>query len=230
MKNLTHFKIEPKETIANAVAEKLVDYIAKNNLEEGDKLPSERELIKIIGVSRLVLREGLSMLKGIGLIDAHHGKGIFVKRVNLNAIFNLLAPVMEVQANMKIDNAMQVRSCIEPYIASLAAENRTENNLTSLKKTLTAMEEALKDQERFINLDMKFHRTIASSTQNKIFLLFTHTLHDLLSNLNHKFPSLLKNRKVILSYNQKIFEAVKDKDSVRAEKHIREQIAEIWQK
>lgn len=227
MKDLTFFKVERNGTVVDAVAEKLIHYISVNELEEGDKLPSERELIQIIGVSRLAIREGLSMLKAIGLIEARHGKGIFVKRVNLNTIFALLSPLMEIQTNMNVANVTQARLCLEPFIANLAARHRSDKNLKTLKRSFNRMTEHIDDVDQFVEWDMKFHRVIASSTQNKLFLLFVHSLHDLLEHLNFAYPKSLGNRKISQEFHEKLYDAIESQDGETAERVMREHIESI---
>jgi len=58
--------------------EKLIGYIKKNNLSVGDKLPTENDLSKILGISRLTLREAINALKNEGLINSVQGRGTFV--------------------------------------------------------------------------------------------------------------------------------------------------------
>jgi len=58
--------------------EKLINYIKKNKLQVGDRLPAESELSRILGISRLTLREAFNALKNDGLINSIQGKGTFL--------------------------------------------------------------------------------------------------------------------------------------------------------
>lgn len=58
--------------------ERIINYIKKNKLDVGDKLPTENELSKILGISRLTLREAVNALKNEGLINSIQGKGTFI--------------------------------------------------------------------------------------------------------------------------------------------------------
>ena len=69
--------------------EKVVSYIKKNKLDIGDKLPPESELCKILGISRLTLREAINALKNEGMINSIQGKGTFVSG-NIDNIANTL--------------------------------------------------------------------------------------------------------------------------------------------
>lgn len=69
--------------------EKIISFIKKNKMAIGDKLPSETELSKIIGISRLTLREAINALKNEGLINSIQGKGTFISG-NIENIANTL--------------------------------------------------------------------------------------------------------------------------------------------
>ncbi|HPP53641.1 MAG TPA: GntR family transcriptional regulator, partial [Thermoguttaceae bacterium] len=70
----------PKQTtLVERIAHGLIQYIAAKGLQPGDRLPSERELVQMVGTSRLPLREAISVLKGLGVLEVKHGKGIFVR-------------------------------------------------------------------------------------------------------------------------------------------------------
>ena len=66
--------VEKPETMVEATARALISFIATNGLKPGDQLPSEPHLVQMTGVSRLPLREALSMLKGLGVVDKAYGR------------------------------------------------------------------------------------------------------------------------------------------------------------
>src|SRR5882757_5809268 len=61
------------------IADQLREAIDKGKFAEGDKLPSETELVEHYGVSRMTVRNSLSVLQGEGLVVSEHGKGVFVR-------------------------------------------------------------------------------------------------------------------------------------------------------
>ena len=69
--------------------EKIVNYIKKNHLQVGDRLPSENELSEILGISRLTLREAINTFKNEGIINSVQGKGTFISG-NIENIANTL--------------------------------------------------------------------------------------------------------------------------------------------
>ncbi len=220
-------KIERKNTIVETIAEKLILYIATNKLTEGSKLPSERELTEIIGISRLPLREAICMLKGLGIVEAYHGKGIFVKNINLSEIFKMLSPLLKTQRDITLNHIIDVRLHIEPIIAQLAANNRTDENLKALKNSIAGMEEYINNLEQFINYDMKFHTELAESTQNKLFTLFVSSITSLLKEVQYTYPDTPKHREISLEYHKKIFNAIKRKYHTSAYKWMKQHIEAV---
>lgn len=64
------------------VATALREKIDSGEYKPGERLPSERELIEAFGVSRITIREAISLLRSEGLVAAEHGKGVFVRPPN----------------------------------------------------------------------------------------------------------------------------------------------------
>jgi GntR family transcriptional regulator len=61
------------------IADQLREAIDKGRFKEGDKLPSESDLVEHYGVSRMTVRNSFSVLQGEGLVVSEHGRGVFVR-------------------------------------------------------------------------------------------------------------------------------------------------------
>ena len=165
--------IGKRGTVADAIAHALIQYIADKGLNGGDRLPSERELVDMVGASRLPLREALSILKGLGVVEAKHGKGVFVKPLDLGALFGMLSPLLRVQADVDVQRIFEVRRHLEASIAQVAAASRTEASLLALGVQLDGMRAHYRDnKDAYIGHDMAFHQELARSTGNAIFHVF----------------------------------------------------------
>ena len=79
-----------KEGVAHSVVNRILDLIRTGMLRAGDRLPSERELIDILAISRPSLREALRALSMLGVIESRHGGGAFVSNLEART---LLAPL-----------------------------------------------------------------------------------------------------------------------------------------
>ena len=168
-----------RETVVEAIAKALIDYIAKKGLQPGDKLPTERELVEMTGASRLPLREALCMLKGLGVVEAKHGKGIYVKPLDIGAVFQALSPLLKVHAGLDKDHIARVRHYLEGGVAEMAALHRNEENLTVMRGAIDQMWVNLAERPVYIKHDMTFHHELGNATGNPIFQALMSCIADL---------------------------------------------------
>ncbi len=205
--------VAPHETMVDAIAKALIRYIAENDLQGGDRLPSERELVKMIGASRLPLREAISVLKGLGIVETRHGKGIFVKQLDPAAIFGMLSPLLKIQSGIDLRHLFEARLVLETGIASLAAQHRTDENLEVLENELAAMRRCTDKRAQFVVHDKTFHQELARATGNPVFCVFLASLTDLLAELHERYRDKVEFRQAALREHEQIFHAIRRCDS-----------------
>ena len=215
------------ETLVEAVSKGIIDYIASNGLTAGDRLPSEPELVEMTGVSRLALREAVCILKGLGIVEAKHGKGVFVKQLDMASILGMLSPLLKTQPDIRSDHIGMARSALEGTIARVAAVNRDEEDLDLLGAELDGMHATLDDQPAFIEHDMAFHQELAKSTGNALFQVFMSCIMDLLREVQFKFPDDAAYRRRSLAYHQRVYDAVAAGDADAAASAMQEHIGHV---
>ncbi len=144
----------------------LLDHIENAGLKAGDRLESERELSKILGISRPSLREAIQVLQVQGRLVVKHGIGIFVLdeeegeklRDSLKA------------AQHRIEELFQMREILEAPAVEWAAERRTDDQLQEMKAAAQELNLAISDEpidfDKVRRLDMQFHLTIVKSAHN----------------------------------------------------------------
>lgn len=213
--------ITPRETMVDAIANALIRYIANNELHGGDRLPSERELVEMTGASRLPLREALSVLKGLGIIEARHGKGIFVKQLDPAAVFSMLSPLLKIQAGIDVRHLFEARLPLEMEIAALAALHRTDEHLADLEDELSGMLAAIRKRPEYMTHDRAFHQTLARATGNPVFAVFMASLTDLLAELHERYRDKIEFRQAAVGEHEEILEAVRGGDPAAAREAIR---------
>lgn len=219
-----------RQTVVEAVAQALIRYIAANGLKGGDRLPSERDLVKMAGVSRLPLREAICVLKGLGILEAKHGKGVFVKPLDLGALFGMLSPLLKTQANIDLKHLFESRFHLEASIAELAATHHNDENLTVLDQALTAMEANLDHRPAYVQGDMAFHQELARSTGNPIFHVFMASITDLLNELQASYPDDRVIRRQAIDEHRAILDAVRQRDGNRARVAMQEHLRNATQR
>lgn len=178
----TPFPIDQVSTLSVGVrlseqlADALVVSIRDGQLPEGQRLPTEAALMQRFGVSRTVVREALSRLKTMGLIESRQGSGAFVKKLPDPAAGHLvLAPDGSMNAVLQM---VEVRRALEAESAALAAARRTPKDLKQIKAALQALERTVATGGDGVAEDVAFHVAIATAANNP-FLLAT------LAYLNH---------------------------------------------
>lgn len=217
-------------TLVDDIVERLIDYIVEQELEPGDKLPSERLLAEGLGVSRFPLREGLAQLQALGIISVSQGKGAFVSKFSVPRLLRRLSPILRTQSGVTTLNMVETRLALECSVASLAALRRSEDTVERLKNALLGMEREIDNKELFIEYDMNFHETIAQATANPVFVALVAMLHNLMHTVQERFPDSLEARQKSLEYHKEIFSAIEDMDAQKASEIMRNHLEDIAQR
>lgn len=159
---------EPR--LSDKVAEMMLETILSNRLNVGDRLPSERELGEQFGVSRTVVREAVRALVAKGVIEVRSGSGLRVAAVNSAAVRESMSLFLR-GGEIDFEKVHEVRSLLEVHIAGLAAERATSEDVAKLREIHAQMVRDADDVESAAQDDLEFHRRIALSTHNELFLV-----------------------------------------------------------
>jgi GntR family transcriptional repressor for pyruvate dehydrogenase complex len=158
---------EPGERLADRVYGQLLEFIVEQNLDQGDRLPSEHELCRLTAVSRPIVREALTRLQADGLIESRRGAGSFLRQRPAERQIQHLRPA---QVRARLD-AFEVRIALEPAAAHLAALHRSEEELQAMKAALAALTASHAAAEPGDAHDLRLHRIIAEASRNPMFLV-----------------------------------------------------------
>lgn len=198
-------------------------------LRPGDKLPSEREMVESLGVSRASVREALTSLEAIGILDIRPGEGTFVRQTSNSETFGPLALVLAVEQNPGAQ-MMEVRRVLETECAALAATRATEENLKNISDSLEKMKSA-KTVTEAVAFDLRFHFAIAEATQNTILLRMMNTIADLMHNTfrtnREKLYAKQGHAPKIISEHHEILQAIKERKAEKARQKMLEHINNI---
>jgi GntR family transcriptional repressor for pyruvate dehydrogenase complex len=167
-----------KEGVAQAVVNRILDLIRTGLLRAGDRLPSERELIDILNISRPSLREALRALSILGVIESRHGGGAFVTDLEART---LLAPLdfFLSLSPANLADAFQSRRIIELEIVRRAAQQATSEDLDDLKGMIAAQGKILHDPVGFRILDSRFHARLWTAGGNAVLERFAYGLYNM---------------------------------------------------
>ncbi|MCZ0873703.1 FadR/GntR family transcriptional regulator [Peribacillus sp. AS_1] len=162
------------------VSDELYEMIRSGSLKPGEQLDSIQQLAENFQVGRPAIREALSALSSMGLIEIKQGEGTFVKTFD-PAIMNhpLSAALLMDQDNIK--HLLEVRKILESGTAEVAAKKRTEENLIELKDMLFNMEKVSDDEELSDKADISFHVAVANASQNELLITLMNHVSELMT-------------------------------------------------
>ncbi len=138
-------------------------WLAQRELAENDRVPPERELCNILGVSRGELRKALNALEEEGVLWRQVGKGTFIGVRPAEEPDSLTA----IAARSSPRDVMEARLKLEPLLAFEAALNATPSHIEDLKLSLTAARDA-RSWRHYETGDNRFHRAIADAGGNTV--------------------------------------------------------------
>ena len=213
------------------IANRVTDAIRQGHFKIGDKLPPERVLAERLNVSRASVREALSALEIIGLVECRTGNGTYIRRHPaeiplLNSMFEELAEREESPRDV-----LEARSVVEPVTAHFAAERATPEQLQRIQAALTAMGEAMAAGRSHVPHDIEFHLGVAAASGNAVLaqnvsLLVTVMHNKLWDHLNtqvHRTPGQVEQ---LLDEHKRIYEAIRAQDAKAAEEAMAAHLAE----
>ena len=132
-KNLPPIK---NQSLTEQVEQKLIDYLISNNFNLGDKLPKEIEIAEHLGVSRNVVREALSRLRMMGMVESKKRKGMVISKPDLlSGLTRVMDPALLGEENMQ--DIFELRLVLEVGMADLLFTRVTAKDIQDLKNIAT---------------------------------------------------------------------------------------------
>jgi GntR family transcriptional repressor for pyruvate dehydrogenase complex len=145
--------------------------IRRGDYGPGDRLPSERELTEMFGVSRVSEREAVSALVAVGLVDVQQGRGCFVATPSADAYASFFHGWLE-DHREEIRQLLAVRGALDELAAHEAALYAGAREIRAIEKAHDAFARAavdpLTDVETLEGLDIAFHESLAAARRNSL--------------------------------------------------------------
>lgn len=152
------------------VVEGIKSMIRTGGLAPGARLPVEKDLADLLGVSRGSLREAVRALVLMGILDTRQGDGTYVTALDPTTLMAPLGVLVDLQRQRNILEIMAVRRVLEVEAAGRAAIRISKAELTSADEVLARMESMLDqeeiDHDAVMEADIEFHRVIAEASGN----------------------------------------------------------------
>lgn len=171
--------VSPRKKTYEKIIEQILDLIKSGELKKGDKLPSERKLCEMLGVGRTSLKQAISSLSALGIIESLHGTGNYLTRGgNVDLVIPLTAQFF--LGNCKVTDMVAIRYMIETQVALVAAGKISEQQLEALGAIVLRMKD-LKDDSARVRINFEFHKFLVDILENELLSSIYDCISDMIS-------------------------------------------------
>ena len=213
--------IQTKKIYKNIV-EQIIMLIREGSLKSGDRLPSERTLAEMFDVSRASLREALSVMEIVGIIDIRPGEGSFVSDLNVLPFISLILPLLLKDGRVE-DDLLDFRIMLELGGIKMAILNMEKNEelMKELEDIVEQMKETVYDVDMGAKLDVMFHKVLYEMSGNAVLIKVQEYVGFILEKTVSFNRSVIlqdpARAEGILKWHIEVFEAIKEKDIEKAQ-------------
>ena len=218
------FETIPRNKVYQEVAKQLERHIAEE-LKPGDLLPPERELVRMLGVSRGSVRDAIRSLELMGLLEPRHGIGTVVRSPGATPANPLATALLE--KRKMVAELLDVRQMLEPPLAGRAAVHASRDEIAEMEEILARQEANVRRGELGIEEDSEFHYSIALASDNSAILKVVDVLMDLLRGTRERSLQVEGRQQKSLAGHRRILAALKRGDAAAAEAAMRRHLQEM---
>lgn len=163
-----------RQRLGDQLYGQILDQIVSGRLKEGERLPPEKEISAMFGVSRPVVRDALLRLRADGVLQARQGSGTYVQRRPADRLKSF-ANSVDLAVFLR---CLEVRMPLEAAAARLAAERRTARQLARIEAAHDRLRQDVETGHITTVHDLAFHASIAQATGNEFFPALLQHIHD----------------------------------------------------
>jgi GntR family transcriptional repressor for pyruvate dehydrogenase complex len=159
---------------------KLLGLIRERGFKPGDKLPSERDLAALFGMSRSAVREALIRLDTLRIVESRPKSGVYLQPYGAERSIEAMVLFAETNTPLsaaEVAQSVELRSVLESEAMRLACLRRTQADLDDLQQILRDSAAAIGRGETLAELDSQFHKAIVAATKNDVLLRFINVFY-----------------------------------------------------
>lgn len=224
------FKTVKTNKVSESIIQQIREAIFAGRLQPGDKLPSERELIKTFHVSKATMREALRSLEVLGFLEIRQGGsgGAFVTTIDTKKARELFTNILHFK-KLTLKHLAEVRVILETHTAATAANTITASELKQLRTLVEQAQDDLnqKDLSRLRRNELDFHRIIGNACGNPLLSLFIDLVHNLLADAKEVLKPKSDFSLRVLEAHQRIYAALKDRNAEKARLEMHRHLMEV---
>jgi GntR family transcriptional repressor for pyruvate dehydrogenase complex len=222
--------MKSRPSLADGLADKIINDIVVGRYAANVPLPSETELAEQSGFSRLTVREAIKTVAAKGVVRVEHGRDTFV---NAPSLWSTLDPVLFVARSAHGSDRLalprqliEARRVVEVAVAEMAAERRTDSDLDFLEENLGQMRAAaaVPNVVSFVDADMAFHQCIVDAARNSMIASLFDPISQILRLTRHQTSSHAPVRENAIKDHARILDAVRRGTPTKAGRAMREHL------
>lgn len=218
-------------TLKQEVAEHIKELIKTGKLNSGDRLPTEREMSEMLGVSRTVIRDAIKTLSGVGILEVKHGVGTFVATVDGDIIARQLSTLLFNDSDT-IENLFEVRMELETAAVGWAAERCNDEAKEKINDFIKESLQLLNsdcDSKHYILHDQEFHLLIAALSGNPVVVRLMRNMLDLLDETRVHTLNIPGRFDLSVKEHVKILESIYKGDQDEAKKEMHDHLVSVYE-
>lgn len=208
-----------RQSVVHLAIEQIRRMVTSGALTTGQRLPSERELAELFGVSRPTVREAIRVLSFSGVLDTRQGSGTYVSD-HAQAVAGDLELAVDVSHDA-YDDLMEVRLWLEVGACEEAARNITARQIAKLRSLIEDFEGGERTPQRFVQQEVGFHAVIHEASRNSILASQMRVMGKLIEERLLVAAQTFGIRQASLDEHREILKAMEEKDPVAARRAMR---------
>ncbi len=207
-----------QSSVVEMVIERIKEAILAQELEPGDYLPTEAELVANLGVSKTSVREAIKMLQAYGVLEVQQGRGTKIsENINSGALTPLVYQLL--LAHGTTEEIIDFRMMFEEAYTVMALDHATPEDTERIASTIEDLEQAVAENRQTAKEDLAFHLEILHSTHNPLIIRVGETIMELFKvSIGY---SVQHHPEIALRDHKRIFKAFCKKDEANLRKAIR---------
>jgi GntR family transcriptional regulator, transcriptional repressor for pyruvate dehydrogenase complex len=214
-----------RRSLPGEIVDQLLDLIASSEDAIDPRLPPERALSEQLGVSRASLREALSALGELGVVETR-GKTKFGRPSRARAALSWRAAGERPEREL-VSDPLEVRRMLEPEVAARAAERVSDEAVEELESWLRLMEESAEAGSLVLEYDSAFHVAIARTTGNQTLVQLVTSLTDVLRDSRQRSFQPSEAIETALADHREIVGAIRTGSASAARKAMRRHLDHV---
>jgi|SRR5699024_16149 len=219
---------QKRQRTAVDIAQHLVQSMVLLDTRPGDKLPPERRMVEMLGVSRSPLREALKCLDILGFIEIRQGDGTYRSTRDASALPKVISWGL-LLGSQEVKDLIDARYYTETALAELAAQRRTADDVMFFRSCLQEMQ-ASNTPEEFAEADTQFHFAVAEAANNSTLSSMLESIRFLLDAWIVRVVSEALEKAPLIAEHQKIFDAIAGQNPQEARTAMGDHILSVTQR